>query len=291
MKILLVDQLNIMYRWYFAMARDPLKAGELHTSGLYGLFENILRIRRDFHIDHVILCDDCDGDTFRHKQYPEYKAGRTERPEELDESIKHVPRLAEALGIPIVKQDSLEADDLIGTYARMAESEGHEVYIYSNDKDLCQLVSDKVFVLRSSSKHRGYEVWTPKKVCEEWQIKEPIQLIEILALQGDSSDAYKGLPGCGPKGATKFIAEYGSVQGLYNHLEYLSSAQRSKLSANEEQVLLCHWLATIRCDLEEHLPPLEDLFQVQPHEDEVIQETLKDYRMYSILQMIYGDAT
>ena len=290
MKILLVDELSIMYRYHHAMSRNPLMTGDLNTSAIWGLLSNIIDISLAYDIDQVIVCGDHPGKTFRHEHFPEYKGQRSERPEEIGIALPHVEYICKVFNMPFVSIEGLEADDIIGTYSYEAYNAGHTTYIYSSDKDLCQLVNDRTFVLRNAkTRQDGYELWDYVKVCDKWCIANPAELIHILALWGDSSDNYKGLPGCGEKTASEYIRRYGSIKGLYDNMGDLTQSKMNGLVEYERQVMLCLWLATIRTDVIHMMPALDTLLENTDFDTAEVKKLLDDYRFDSIYKTLFGE--
>jgi len=183
--------------------------------------------------------------TFRHKMYSEYKANREVMPEDIRLAVPWVRKIIEAFKIPIIEKVGYEADDVIGTLAKEAEKEGFQVYMVTPDKDYAQLVSDNIKMYKPGHNSNGMEIWGVPEVCEKFGIERPEQVIDILALMGDTADNIPGCPGVGPKTAGKLITAYHSVDGLYEHVQELKGKQKEKVIENEAQVRLSRKLAKI----------------------------------------------
>jgi DNA polymerase-1 len=189
------------------------------------------------------------GPTFRHEMYPLYKAHRDEMPEDLRKSIPYIRKIIDGYNIPIVEKEGFEADDIIGTLAKSAEKTGYQVYMMTPDKDYAQLVSENIFMYKPKRMGNDVEIWSTDQVIENFQVENPLQVIDILGLMGDSADNIPGCPGIGPKSAMKLISEFGSIDGVYTNIEKLKGKQKEKLQENEEQVRLSGQLAKIILDV------------------------------------------
>jgi DNA polymerase-1 len=240
----------LAYRAYYAFIRRPLvnSKGE-NTSALFGFGNSALKIRMEEKPDYWALAWDGPGPTFRHEAYPEYKATRKPMPDDLLHQIPALEDLAHALGLPVIEIAGVEADDVMATLARRGEREGHEVVLVTGDKDLLQLVTDRVRVLSPVSRE-DYAWFGTEEVREKWGV-EPGQIRDVLALMGDSTDNIPGVPGVGPKTAKELIVEFGSIDSLYERLgEVKRESLRLKLAANRDKTMLSRELVTVRTDLD-----------------------------------------
>ncbi|MDE6073882.1 MAG: DNA polymerase I, partial [Muribaculaceae bacterium] len=194
-KLFLLDAYALIYRAYYALIRAPrITSKGFNTSAIFGFCNTLDEILRKENPTHIAVCfDPKGGHTFRHEVYPEYKAGRDAQPEDITLSIPYIKRIIEAYNIPIVEMERYEADDIIGTLARRAESEGFTTYMMTPDKDYGQLVTDHTFMYRPSLGGKGFEIRGVKEVCEKYGIDSTSQVIDLLALEGDASD---NIPGC-----------------------------------------------------------------------------------------------
>ncbi len=189
------------------------------------------------------------GPTFRHEIYKEYKANRDATPEDIKIAVPYIKGILEAYGIPVYESEGFEADDLIGTMSRQAADTGYKTYMMTSDKDYMQLVNDKVMMYKPATRGGPAEVMGPEEVCKKFGIDEPAQVIDILALMGDSADNIPGAPGIGPKTAKKLIAEYGSVEKLIENSHLLKGKQKEIIENNREEILFSKRLVTIETNV------------------------------------------
>lgn len=252
-RLFLLDGTALAYRSHFALARSGLSSPEGKPTGAtYGFTMTLRRILNTEKPDLIAVALDAKGPTFRHEQYAEYKATREKAPEEMIAQLDDIRAVIEAHGLPLFEIPGFEADDVIGTLAKQAEARGDEVCIVTGDKDLMQLVSDKVTL---------YNVFKPKVdlVIEDVEAvrnkfgTDPSHVIDVLALMGDTSDNVPGVKGIGEKGAAKLIAEFGSVAGLLERLDEVKGKNKEKIEADRENLLMSLELVTI--DTEVPLDP------------------------------------
>ncbi len=249
-KLFLLDAYALIYRSYFAFIRNPrFNSKGVNTSAMLGVTNTIVQLleNEDPHLVGVVF--DVSAPTFRHEMFKEYKANREEMPEDLRKSIPYIRKIIEGFNIPIIEMAGYEADDVIGTLARKAEKKGYTTYMMTPDKDYAQLVTENTFMFKPGKAGGDAEVWGIKEVQENFGIKTPEQVIDILGLMGDSADNIPGCPGIGPKTAEKLIAEYGSIDGIYKNIDKLKGKQKENLVEFEEQVRLSKKLATIILDV------------------------------------------
>ncbi len=249
-KLFLLDAYALIYRSYFAFIRNPrFNSKGVNTSAMLGVTNTIVQLleNEDPHLVGVVF--DVSAPTFRHEMFKEYKANREEMPEDLRKSIPFIRKIIEGFNIPIIEMAGYEADDVIGTLARKAEKKGYTTYMMTPDKDYAQLVTENTFMFKPGKAGGDAEVWGIKEVQENFGIKTPEQVIDILGLMGDSADNIPGCPGIGPKTAEKLIAEYGSIDGIYKNIDKLKGKQKENLVEFEEQVRLSKKLATIVLDV------------------------------------------
>lgn len=249
-KLFLLDAYALIYRSYFAFIRNPrFNSKGVNTSAMLGVTNTIVQLleKEDPHFVGVVF--DVSAPTFRHEMFPEYKANREAMPEDLRKSIPYIRRIIEAFNIPIIEKAGFEADDVIGTLAKKAETKGFTTYMMTPDKDYAQLVSDNIFMYKPAKTGGDPELWKLKEVQENFGIETADQVIDILGLMGDASDNIPGCPGIGPKTAQKLISEYGSIDGIYKNIEQLKGKQKENLIEFEAQVRLSKLLATIILDV------------------------------------------
>lgn len=249
-KLFLLDAYALIYRSYFAFIRNPrFNSKGVNTSAMLGVTNTIVQLleKEDPHLIGVVF--DVSAPTFRHEIFPEYKAHRDEMPEDLRKSIPYIRKIIEGFNIPIIEKPGFEADDVIGTLAKEAEKKGYTTYMMTPDKDYAQLVSDNIFMFKPAKLGGDPEVWGLKEVQENFGIQTAEQVIDILGLMGDTADNIPGCPGIGPKTAEKLIAEFGSIDGIYQNIDKLKGKQKENLIEFEEQVRLSRKLATIILDV------------------------------------------
>ena len=249
-RLFLLDAYALIYRSYFAFIKNPrYNSKGLNTSTMFGFTNTLEQLLKKENPSHMAVAFDLHEPTFRHKMYSEYKANREVMPEDIRLAVPWVRKIIEAFKIPIIEKAGYEADDVIGTMAKKAEKEGFHVYMVTPDKDYAQLVSENIKMYKPGHNSNGMEIWGVPEVCEKFGIKNPEQVIDILALMGDSADNIPGCPGVGPKTAGKLIYAYDSVDGLYNHVQELKGKQKEKVIENEKQVRFSRKLAEIILDV------------------------------------------
>ncbi len=250
-KLFLLDAYALIFRAYYAFIRNPRSTSKgLNTSAIFGFVNSLLEILEKEKPTHIAVAFDPSGPTFRHEMYKEYKAQREATPEDIRLAVPYIKQLLEAFNIPVVEVDGFEADDVIGTLSRIASEKGFVTYMVTPDKDYAQLVSTNVFMFKPRSKGGGNEVWGVDEIKEKFAVERPEQVIDILALWGDSADNIPGCPGVGEKRAKELIANYGSVQGVYENIEKLKGKQKENMINFREQVEMSNKLVVI----ERHIP-------------------------------------
>lgn len=246
-KLFLLDAYALIYRAYYALIRAPRVTSKgFNTSAIFGFCNTIDEILRKENPSHIAVCfDPKGGNTFRHKIYPEYKATREAQPEDITLSVPYIKDIVKGYNIPVVEMAGYEADDIIGTLSRRAEKEGFTTYMMTPDKDYGQLVTDRVLMYRPPLKGKDGEIRGVREVCERYGIETPLQVIDLLALEGDVSDNIPGCPGVGEKTAVKLINEFHSVENLLDNTSQLKGALKAKITENAEKIRLSKELATI----------------------------------------------
>lgn len=251
--ILIIDGMGLIFRAFYSFIQRPLRTSQgKNTSALFGFFKMINRLIKDYQPYSLVVTYDVGRKTFRNEMYPEYKAHRPEAPEELREQIPEIQSMIEAMGLPFYYKEGYEADDVIGTLAEIWKDE-YDVRIVSGDKDLFQLVDDKVRVLaliKGVTEIRDLD----REGVKELKGVYPEQVIDYLAITGDSSDNIPGVKGIGDKGAVKLLEEYSTLDEIYAHLDRIKGANQTKLQESKESAYLSRELATIRRDV-----PLENI--------------------------------
>jgi len=246
--LVLIDGHALAYRAYFALANTGFQTrGGEPTHAVYGFALMLLAVWEEHEPDYLAVTFDT-GDTFRHKQYAEYKATREKMPDDMRPQVSRVEQLVEAFNIPIFAAENFEADDVLGTLARQASQQGVETIIVTGDRDAFQLVDSQVKVLISGRSFSDRELYDEARVEERYGLP-PAKLIELKGLVGDTSDNIPGVKGVGEKGGVKLIQEYGTLEGIYEHLEELPKGQRSKLDAGRDSAFLSRALGRIITDV------------------------------------------
>lgn len=270
MKLFLIDAYALIYRSYYAFIKNPrINSKGVNTSAIFGFINTLEDILKREQPTHIAVAFDPKGPTFRHEAFEQYKAQREETPEVIRQSVPVIKEIIQAYRIPILEIPYYEADDVIGTVAKQAASEGFEVYMMTPDKDYGQLVADHIYMYRP--KFGGdYEVLGVPEVLEKYQLTSTAQVIDLLGLMGDTADNIPGCPGVGEKTAQKLLAEFGSIENLLANTDKLKGAQKKKVEENVEQIRFSKFLATIKTDV----PITFDAAQckrVAPDEDRLVE--------------------
>ncbi len=250
MKLFLIDGHALIFKMYYAFLGRPMvnSRGE-DTSILFGFTKYLLELIDRERPTHIAVSFDPPGGTFRNQLYPAYKANRGETPALVVEALEPLTQIVEALDIPVLMMPGFEADDVIGSAARRFEAEGFEVYMVTPDKDYGQLVSPQVRQVRPGKGGSESEILGVAEVCDKWKISSPSQVIDILAICGDASDNVPGVQGVGPVGAAKLLGKYGTVEGIYGHLDELTARQQEQFRAAQDHIALSKQLVTIKTDI------------------------------------------
>lgn len=252
-KLFLLDAYALIYRSYYAFIRSPrINSKGLNTSAIMGFCNTLHEVLTKEHPDYIGVAFD-HGKTFRHEAFPQYKAQREATPEDIKLSVPIIKDILKAYRIPVLQVDGYEADDVIGTVATKAGADGIETFMLTPDKDYGQLIKPNVFMYRP--RHGGgYDIIGEKEVEEKYGIPTPAQVIDLLALMGDSADNFPGCPGVGEKTAVKLINQFGSVDNLLQHTDQLKGKMREKVEGAVDDIKMSYFLATIKTDV-----PLENL--------------------------------
>lgn len=252
-KLFLLDAYALIYRSYYAFLRNPrINSKGLNTSAIMGFCNTLHEVLTKEKPDYIGVAFD-HGKTFRHEAYPQYKAQREETPEDIKLSVPIIKDILKGYKIPILQVDGYEADDVIGTVATKAGADGIETYMLTPDKDYGQLIKPNVFMYRP--RHGGgYDVIGEKEVEAKYGIPTPAQVIDLLALMGDSADNFPGCPGVGEKTAVKLINQFGSVSNLLANTTQLKGKMKEKVEGAADDIKMSYFLATIKTDV-----PMGDL--------------------------------
>lgn len=266
-KLFLLDAYALIFRSYYALIRNPrINSKGLNTSAILGFVNTLNEIITKERPTYIGVAFD-HGKTFRHEVFPQYKAQREETPEDIILSVPIIKDILRAFNIPILQVDGYEADDVIGTLALKAGESGVETYMLTPDKDYGQLIRSNVFMYRP--RHGGgYDIIGEKEIQDKYGITTPLQVIDLLALMGDSADNFPGCPGVGEKTASKLINEFGSTEELIAHTDQLKGKMREKVESAIEDIKMSKFLATIKIDVPAELN-LEELKLQNPDEEKL----------------------
>lgn len=289
MKLFLIDAYALIYRSYYAFIKNPrINSKGVNTSAIFGFINTLEDILKREQPTHIAVAFDPKGPTFRHEAFEQYKAQREETPEVIRQSVPVIKEIIQAYRIPILEVPYYEADDVIGTVAKQAASEGFDVYMMTPDKDYGQLVADHIYMYRP--KFGGdYEVLGVPEVLEKYQLTSTAQVIDLLGLMGDTADNIPGCPGVGEKTAQKLLAEFGSIENLLANTDKLKGAQKKKVEENVEQIRFSKFLATIKTDV----PITFDAAQckrVAPDEDRLV-ELYTELEFKTFINRLKGEST
>lgn len=279
-KLFLLDAYALIYRAYYAFIKNPrINSKGMNTSAVMGFVNTLNEILTKEQPTHIGVAFD-HGKTFRDEAFPAYKAQREATPEDIRASVPIIKDIITAMHIPVLQADGFEADDVIGTLATKAGEAGVQTYMLTPDKDYGQLVRDNVFIFRP--RHGGgYETMGPKEVCEKYELHSPTQVIDLLALMGDSADNFPGCPGVGPKTATKLIAEFGSIDSILENSAKIKGKLREKVEGAVDDIRMSKFLATIRTDV-----PIDldlDALKIQEPDTAQLTEIFTELEFKSLL--------
>ena len=248
-RLFLLDAYALIYRAYYAFIKNPrINSKGLNTSAIYGFVTTLEEVLNKEQPTHIAVAFDPQGPTFRHEMFEQYKAQREETPEAIRTAVPIIKDIIRAYNIPILEVSGYEADDVIGTTAKLAEERGFDTYMMTPDKDFGQLVSDHIFQYKP--RHGGgFDIYGVEEVKERYGIASPLMIIDMLGLMGDSADNIPGCPGVGEKTAIKLINEFGSIENLLVSTDKLKGALKTKIEENIDKIKFSKFLATIKIDV------------------------------------------
>ncbi len=286
-KLVILDSMALAYRAHFALIRAPIRTSSgLDTSAAFGFLSTLLDLREKQSPTHLAAAFDTDAPTPRHEWFPEYKAHRDEMPEALAAALPWIRRLLEAFRVPVLALDGWEADDILGTLARRAETEGFETLLVTPDKDCGQLVDARTRIYKPGRQGAGSEILGPEEICARWSIQRPGQVIDILGLMGDATDNIPGIPGFGEKTAIKLIAEFETVEGVIAHAAQLKGRQRELVEKHADQALLSKKLATILCGAP--VPQGWDALALHEPDEDAVRALFVELEFNSLGRRLFG---
>ena len=284
-KLFLLDAYALIYRAYYAFIRAPrVNSKGFNTSAVFGFVNTLEDVLKKENPTHIAVCFDPSGPTFRHEMFDTYKAQREETPEVIRASVPIIKEVIKAYNIPIIEVPGFEADDVIGTLAKLAEKQGYTTYMMTPDKDYGQLVDEHTFMFKPRTMAAGFDILGPKEITAKFGISEVSQVIDMLGLMGDSADNIPGCPGVGEKTAVKLINEFGSIENLLENTDKLKGALKTKVEDNKQQILDSKFLATIKTDV-----PLtfdEKSLLREPINEERLSELFEDLEFRQLAERI-----
>ena len=284
-KLFLLDAFALIYRAYFAFIKNPrINSKGLNTSAIFGFANTLIEVINKQNPTHLAVVFDTKKPTQRHIDFPEYKAHREAMPEGISEALPYIDKLLEAMKIPKLYKDGFEADDVIGTLAKKAEQEGFQVYMMTSDKDFAQLVSENIFMYRPGNKWQPTTVWGIQEVLEKFEIQKVEQMIDFLGMMGDTADNIPGIPGVGKKTAQKFIAEFGSMEELFENTDMLKGKIKEKVESGKEIGLQSKQLVTIITDV-----PIEfeaEELRVERKDEDAIKTLFEELEFRALLPRV-----
>ena len=283
-KMFLLDAYALIYRAYYAFIKNPrINSKGLNTSAIMGFVNTLNEVMTKENPTHLGVAFDPSGPTFRHIEFPEYKAQREACPEDIKTAVPIIKKILKAYRIPVLEVEGFEADDVIGTLATKAGMSGIETYMLTPDKDYGQLVGNNVYMYRPRH-NGGYEVMGTQEVIEKYGIDNTSQVIDLLGLMGDASDNIPGCPGVGEKTAVKLIKEFGSIESLLLNTDKLKGAQKKKVEDNAELIRMSKYLATIKTDV-----PIEldlDALQVKDANQQELEKLFEELEFKTFAKRI-----
>ncbi|MDR1417324.1 MAG: DNA polymerase I, partial [Prevotellaceae bacterium] len=286
-KLFLLDAFALIYRAYYAFIKKPmLNTQGLNTSAVFGFTKTLLDLMRRENPTHIAVCFDPGGETFRHMMYPQYKANRSEAPEVIVQSVPIIKEIIAAFNIPIIMVPGFEADDVIGTLAKKAEVAGFVTYMMTPDKDYGQLVTDNILIFKPARWEKSDEKIGPHEICAQYGIQRPEQVIDVLALWGDASDNVPGAPGIGEKTATRLIAQYGTLEGVIEHVHELKGKTRESIEQNVALLERAKKLVTI--DLNVPVELNEEQLQKKEPDKNALRALFTELEFHSFARELLG---
>ncbi len=288
-KLFLLDAFALIYRAYFAFAKNPrVNSKGQNTSAAFGFTNVLIDILNKEKPTHIaVVFDPPGGATNRNVDFADYKAHREEMPEDIRNMIEPIKKIIAAFNIPMYVVDGYEADDLIGTLAKKAEKEGFITYMMTPDKDFGQLVSENIFIYKPGRGGDPATIMGVKEVCEKFEVQNPLQVIDILGLWGDAADNIPGIPGVGEKTAKKLIADFGSMEGVFENVDSLKGKMKENVINFQKQGEISKLLATIIIDSPVEFEPEELVYQ-EPNKEAIV-EIFTDLEFRNLAKRVTGE--
>jgi DNA polymerase-1 len=289
-KLFLLDAFALIYRAYFAFSNNHrVNSKGLNTSAIFGFTNTLLEVLKKEKPTHIAVVFDTPEQTVRHIEFEAYKANREEMPDDLRIAIPYVIKVIEAFNIPVISKPGYEADDVIGTLAKMAEKQGFTTFMMTPDKDYGQLVSENIFIYKPARLGNGAEKMGIEEVCKKWDIKNVDQLIDILGLMGDKVDNIPGIPGVGEKTAIQLVKDFGTIENLLANTDKLKGKLKEKVEENKDKAIQSKWLATIITDVPVELD--EKALELEEPNKEAIKELFAELEFRRLADQVLGIQT
>ena len=249
-RLFIIDGYATLYRAHYALIRNPLTTtAGIPTSAVFGFANQVFQLLEEENPDYIVAAFDSKGKNFRHELYTDYKANRSAMPDEIQTQLPYLWELLDGMNIPVLRIEGVEADDIIGTVAKMCEKDDLQCNIVSGDKDFMQLINDKTLLYAPQARRREKEIFNAQKVSEKWGVG-PEHIIDLLGLMGDSSDNVPGVEGVGPVTAKKLIRKFGSMEKIYENIDQIENEKmRERLLNNKDNAFLSKQLVTILTDV------------------------------------------
>ncbi len=285
-RLFLIDAYAMIFRGYYALIRNPrLTSTGIDTSAIFGFTNSLIELIRREKPSHLAVVFDVGKENVRTADFAEYKANRSETPEAIKIAVPYIHRILEAMHIPVLGVEGYEADDVIGTIACKAEKENYLTYMVTPDKDFAQLVTDKIKIYKPGLKGAEFEILGVKEVQQKYEIEDPKQVIDFLAMMGDAVDNIPGLEGVGEKTAKKFLKEFGSIENLLENTAQITGKLREKVENSAERGILSKKLATIICDapIEFH----QDQYDLETPDFEKVKEVFDEIEFRRLYENLY----
>ncbi|MHB1920903.1 MAG: DNA polymerase I [Chitinophagaceae bacterium] len=287
-KLFLLDALALIYRAYYALIRNPrITSQGRNTNAQFGFTNTLIDLIKKENPTHIAVAFDTHAPTERHTDFTDYKANREEAPEDLLAALPDIKRIIEGFQIPVLELDGYEADDIIGTVALEAASQGFTVFMVTPDKDYGQIVRENIFIYKPPFMGNKEEILGPREICEKWQIREVSQVIDILGLMGDAVDNIPGIPGVGEKTAMKLLKEFHTLENVLDNAHRIGGKMGEKILAGKESALMSKKLATIitNVPVEFH----EENFQLSPPDKEALADIFRELEFKTLGKRMLGE--
>ena len=288
-KLFLVDAYAIIFRAFFAFAKNPrINSKGLNTSAAFGFTNSLVEVLKKEKPTHIAVVFDPPGGSITRKEtFEEYKANRNETPEGILTNIVPIKQIVDAFNIPIIEIAGYEADDVIGTLSKIAESKGYTTYMVTPDKDYGQLVTEKSMMYKPGRSGEPAQIWGPKEICEKFELDSVNQVIDYLGLMGDASDNIPGMPGIGPKTASKLLKEFGTMENIFANTDKLKGKQKEIFETKQDLGFMSKELATIITDVQVEFD--EELLEHNEPNPDKIREIFAELEFKGFTQRILGE--